>query len=266
MSKYTVELRFLIENNFDLDLKQYPIFDENYRDILNNKIIKHFYFREIGFETAELFKFYLNRTMTEIMPLYNQYYKSCLLEFNPLYNVDKTETFKKDVDDNIVFDGWSTDSADTNQQTTDNKTSNTNSNSTSVTTGNIKTDTDNLDVGSDTPQGMLAIGDIKSHTYASKAQLTDGTQTVNYNNYTVNNKSTSDTTDNDKLISTTDYNDIKATGTNQNQNTVENYTRHVLGKSEGETYSEMLIKFRDTFINVDMMVINELNSLFMLIY
>ena len=95
MSKYTTELRYLIENNFDIGLKTYPIFDENYREVLNTKIINHYFFREIGMETAELFKRYLNTTMCEIMPYYNQLYKSELLEFNPFYNVDKTITADK---------------------------------------------------------------------------------------------------------------------------------------------------------------------------
>ena len=90
MAVYTVQLKTLIENHFDIGLKNYPIFDENYRKILNEKIINHYLFNEIGMETAELFKFYLNTTMREIMPYYNQLYKSELLEFNPLYDADLT--------------------------------------------------------------------------------------------------------------------------------------------------------------------------------
>jgi hypothetical protein len=81
MSNYTVELRQLIQNGYDIGLKDYPIFDEKYRDTLNNKIIMHYWMREIGAETAGLFKLYLNRTMTEIIPYYNQLYKSAQLEF-----------------------------------------------------------------------------------------------------------------------------------------------------------------------------------------
>ena len=66
MSRYTIELRYLIEGNYDLGLKDYPIFDESYREQLNNKIIQHYYFREIGFETEALFKNRLNQKMNEI--------------------------------------------------------------------------------------------------------------------------------------------------------------------------------------------------------
>ena len=71
MSKYTTELRYLIQSGFDLGLRNYPIFDENYRSKLNEKILNHYYMREIGFETAGLFKRYLNVKMEEIMPYYN---------------------------------------------------------------------------------------------------------------------------------------------------------------------------------------------------
>jgi hypothetical protein len=106
MAKYTTEVRTLIESGYDIGLKDYPIFDESYRNVLNNKIIQHYYMREIGFETAALFKFYLNRTMSEIMPLYNQYYESSKLQFNPLDNVHMVEDFHKDssIEDTEIID------------------------------------------------------------------------------------------------------------------------------------------------------------------
>ena len=55
MSNYTVELRQLIQNGYDIGLKDYPIFDESYRETLNNKIIMHYWMRERGAETAGLF-------------------------------------------------------------------------------------------------------------------------------------------------------------------------------------------------------------------
>ena len=75
MSRYTTTIKNLIDNNFDFGLQNYPIFDENYRSVLNKKILNHFYEEEIGFETANLFKFYLNNRMDEIMPKYNLLYE-----------------------------------------------------------------------------------------------------------------------------------------------------------------------------------------------
>ena len=95
MSRYTIELRYLIEGNYDLGLKDYPIFDESYREQLNNKIIQHYYFREIGFETEALFKNRLNQKMNEIMPYYNQMYESSKLKIDPLSTIDLEEVFSR---------------------------------------------------------------------------------------------------------------------------------------------------------------------------
>lgn len=108
MSKYTTEVRFICENQagktesvggasvneiieaartkiFDFD---FPIYDEAYRSVLETKILKHYYTREIGFETVGLWKMWLDKRLNEIMPYYNQLYKSETLEFNPFYDVN----------------------------------------------------------------------------------------------------------------------------------------------------------------------------------
>ena len=277
MSKYTTELRYLIENNFDIGLKDYPIFDENYRESLNQKIINHYYFREIGFETAELFKRYLNNTMNEIMPYYNQLFKSELLEFNPFYNVDKTVTADKN--NNSVSDfvgnisGKNTQTADTeNTQTNNGKQQTTTAaTSTGESVGNSTTTNRNKNVSSDTPQGFLSINSIENETYASAAEMGNA-ESIN------NSKATSNNAENGITDQTT-ADETKATGNSKSNattetdtankttsNDFENYISHVIGKSEGETYSEMLMKFRETFLNIDMMIIDELKTCFMMIY
>ena len=277
MSKYTTELRYLIENNFDIGLKDYPIFDENYRESLNQKIINHYYFREIGMETAELFKRYLNNTMREIMPYYNQLYKSELLEFNPFYNVDKTVTADKN--NNSVSDfvgnisGKNTQTADTeNTQTNNGKQQTTTAaTSTGESVGNSTTTNKNKNVSSDTPQGFLSINSIENETYASAAEMGNA-ESIN------NSKATSNNAENGITDQTT-ADETKATGNSKSNattetdtankttsNDFENYISHVIGKSEGETYSEMLMKFRETFLNIDMMIIDELKTCFMMVY
>ena len=277
VSKYTTELRYLIENNFDIGLKDYPIFDENYRESLNQKIINHYYFREIGMETAELFKRYLNNTMREIMPYYNQLYKSELLEFNPFYNVDKTVTADKN--NNSVSDfvgnisGKNTQTADTeNTQTNNGKQQTTTAaTSTGESVGNSTTTNRNKNVSSDTPQGFLSINSIENETYASAAEMGNA-ESIN------NSKATSNNAENGITDQTT-ADETKATGNSKSNattetdtankttsNDFENYISHVIGKSEGETYSEMLMKFRETFLNIDMMIIDELKTCFMMIY
>lgn len=116
MSKYTTELRFILEDAAGYDASQgyatipeiiekartkifdfdFPIFDENYRATLETKILKHFYTREIGAETVALWKFWLDTRMNEIMPFYNQLYNSELIKFNPLYDTDITTDHRSD--------------------------------------------------------------------------------------------------------------------------------------------------------------------------
>lgn len=144
MAKYTIELGTLLENGFQLDLNSYPIYDEKIRDTLNQLIIDHFYFREIGYETPQLFNFALSRKMREIMPYYNQLYKSESVEFNPLYNIDITETFEQN----------SANSGNTNLKT--DKTS--------------SGENENISVGSDTPQSRITEEEIRNNAYASQVQ------------------------------------------------------------------------------------------------
>lgn len=95
MAKYTTTIKTLIDNNFHFALDSYPIFDENYRTVLNQKILDHYYIHEIGFETAELFNFFLKTKMNEIMPLYNVLYQEQqkMLESDLFRNVNMEENF-----------------------------------------------------------------------------------------------------------------------------------------------------------------------------
>ena len=119
MSNYTTQVRFICESAAGLDASkgadnieeiiqaaipkvfnfEFPIFDESYRNVLETKILKHYYTREIGEETVGLWKFRLNTTLNEIMPFYNQLYRSELLEFNPLYDVDYTRSGNRDTNE-----------------------------------------------------------------------------------------------------------------------------------------------------------------------
>lgn len=277
MAVYTVQLKTLIENHFDIGLKDYPIFDENYRNILNEKIINHYLFNEIGMETAELFKFYLNTTMREIMPYYNQLYKSELLEFNPLYDSDLTTVYDKTNDN--------TSSTETNNQTINKSKATTNGNvenesdsfshsdahSTGDSHGNSVGNGNTKNVHSDTPQGFLSINSIENETYASDATMSKTTDInttmaqshndeIGYANESSHSNSVNNSITNGAATLNSDNNVFNIA------NNFENYVSHVVGKSPGMSYSDLLLRFRDTFLNIDMMIIKELNDCFMLLY
>ena len=105
MAIYTTQLRSIVEqaqtdahvgpDDFTvayarLGLSDYPIFDESYRPYLNDKIIRHYYFQEIGAETAARFAWYVRNTLFEMMPYFNQLYASLNLVTDPITNVKYT--------------------------------------------------------------------------------------------------------------------------------------------------------------------------------
>lgn len=69
-------LRDIVEGyGYDWNMQEYPIFDETYRDILNQKIYDHFRFREVASATPQQFIYFLNRKMNEVMPAINAVYE-----------------------------------------------------------------------------------------------------------------------------------------------------------------------------------------------
>lgn len=295
MSKYTTEVRYICEHFSGLsesvgydDVEQviknclpkvfdfnFPIFDESYRTVLETKILRHYYTREIGLETAGLWKLKLNTKLNEIMPYYNQLYKSELIEFNPLYDVEITRERKiegtgtKDTENGENRDGEN--HAETSQSNTNKVTENDSDNGTvnSVTDGtqNQNTSGSGTKMYSDTPQG--AITDLQAGKYLTNATVDSANNTFsgashdsntqtseNTRNNETNTEGSSDSSNNGEYSSNMDgYSNTTLSNT-------EDYLEHVIGSNGGESFSKRLNDYRATFINIDMMVINELEELF----
>lgn len=277
----------------------FPIFDEAYRNVLCKKILKHYYTREICEETVGLWKFRLDTRMNEIMPYFNKLYKSELLEFNPLYDVDITRKGNKEntAKDNESVDstrvGAGSNETDTTGKTTNTNTSNETSESTSIGTNEGTNNTTNessttsestdnkteRDLYSDTPQGALT--NVENETYLTNARkkLGEGTKSdtgssTGTTNVTVTGKDSNTTTGkvdisasgetNQEGNSTTNYtnNDTFNSSQVKNAESTEDYLETVSGKQGGASYSKMLMEYRDTFLNIDMQVIESLSDLF----
>lgn len=271
MAKYTTELRTICETYagcteqqglnkvddviskalpklFDFD---FPMYDESYRSVLETKIVKHFYTREICAETVGRWKLFLNERLNLIMPYYNQRYKSTLIEFNPMYDVDLTTDHNKD-------NGG-------NSESSSNGTSNTENNRTYGRTdkyernlaenSNNSTNRNDWEYYSDTPQG--GIDGLENNNYLTNATHNADADTSN---------TTSSQTGNDsRSINDTDDTSIQSTGSNNgksNYTDTESYLEHVKGKTAGASFSKMLTEYRNTFINIDNEIINQLNDLF----
>lgn len=339
MSKYTTEVRFICEeaagltesvgytgvnevinkalpNVFNFD---FPIFDEAYRSILEKKILKHYYTREIGLETVGLWKLFLDTKLNEIMPYYNQLYKSQLIEFNPMYDVDLTRdhTLKRleDVKENGTLDAdisrnGTTDTSNTENRTgssdtkgtkkedttndlresvTGETTSNTDINNTNGNTSDANVTRNHTDKYAETPQGGLE--GLTNDTYLTNARITadtdtnkttvsgtdeshgvnttdsstdtDSTTEINVSGTTTETTTTNqDSTATGKTTNTDSENRNQTQSNTKNLNSIDDYIEHVTGKNGGASYSSLLKEFRETFLNIDLLIIDELSDLF----
>lgn len=295
MSKYTTEVRYICEYYASLSESadytsvneiisksrdkifsfDYPIFDENYRTILETKILKRYYTREIGEETVGLWKLRLDTRMNEIMPYYNKLYDSELIKINPLYTTDlkRTKNIEGNTDKNnrVESEGKTTNDKTENTVGTDKKTGTegtTGSNDGTVYTENNKENSSaSTDIYSDTPQGTLS--NMADLTYLTNARKIS-------DNGSVTGKTNTDT--HDDLKTTTTFNTTNSKTNNvtileNNDNTnkktetgkiksVEDYIENVVGY-ENVPASDLILKYRNSLINIDVMIIEELSDLFM---
>lgn len=105
------------------------------KDSLAEKIIDHYYLKDIGFETPAMFKHYAKITMNEIMESKLPLIYSAAIKYDPLVNVDYTEEYS------------------------------------SNTTGSANTS--GLIVGSETPQGQINKAAILNGSYASNTSANE---------------------------------------------------------------------------------------------
>lgn len=247
MSKYTTEVRFICESYAGLSestgqksvnniIKQaipkvfdfdFPIFDEAYREVLCGKILKHYYLREIGLETVGAWKLMLDTKLNEIMPYYNQLYNSEKIKIDPMNDYKLTKNYNKTKNE----------SKNGNSQT-----ESSGSNKAAQNSSNNGTD---YNLYSDTPQGALT--GVDTQEYLTNARKVTNTDTT--------------------TASSTGESDYHEQKTNVDTlNSTDTYIEELSGKIGVKSYSELLKEFRNTFLNIDMMIINELSDLFFGLY
>ena len=241
MSKYTTEVRYICEMNSgypvdkmrDYTVDQiitasrkkifnfsYPIYDESHRAELETKILKHYYTREIGAETFELWRTWLNERMNLIMPEYNPLYKTAdeILD-KMLNNIDVKRDMLREDDFR--------------------KTGNTSGNSNLSETHNSNGET--RDKYSDTPQGT--VGNVDNSTY-----LTD------YRNIT------------NTMGESRNQNANETSASNETNYGNQTITEHEYGYRGNKTYYELLEDYKDKIVNIDRLIIERLENLFMLLW
>lgn len=277
MSKYTTELRWLIESvtadQTNLTIPQritaaapkifnfnYPIWDESYKITLETKILKHYFNKEIGMETVGLWKLYLEERMNLIMPYYNQLYETATKNYDYMSDVNSSETYtanktNKETADFTLTGNLTGSTTDIGKDTI---------NSTSKTTDNGSRDSDttinNKNLESDLPQANYANLD-----YGTNLVESEQTEALHDTTNNVSNFAADSTTDRNNTTNASQ--DTSQTTKNiVDGNADETYTRTRKGAFGGKSLTELMMEYRQSIINIDNMIINELSDLFMLIY
>lgn len=248
----TVELGDIVASGVDVWAFEYPVPAETVhyngktakvpfdKKAFEQKILDHYRFRQIGQETVGRWLHYFRTRIREIMPYYVQLYEFEAKWFNvddPLesYNLKEEYTGKD------VLDAEGTSKLDNRgkvetKRIADNQTEN-----------NI--DRSNTRKFSDTPQGTIDNLD----SYMSEATQETGKDTDVQ-------KLTRDETD---TMTDTTGNDAEYT---QDHTTDKTYTLTRRGNIGVQPLGGEVQNIRDAFINIDLMVINELKDLFLQVY
>lgn len=258
MSKYTTQLRFIVEMNsneghsikqriqqalpkiFDFD---YPVFN-NHKQELETKIVMHNYNKEICTETFGLWKLYLEERMNLIMPYYNELYKTVNLEYEWLNDIDVIEDYKQNkTTSGNVIDNTMGKIKDSGAETTNSTIDENNSVNGTKTTKDLRSDCpqanyNNLDYATELHDVNSTDNNTSTHTATS--------------NGVVDKNNTTDTTSNSNTSSSSTGN--------------ENFTRSHKGLNGSKSRTQLNIEYRESIINIDNMIIDELKDLFMMIY
>ena len=286
MSKYTTEVRFICEeaagleesvglngvqevldNSYNkiFDVARIPMYKdetEEHRANLYKKILGHYYTREIGYETAGLWKFKLNQKMIEIMPYYNRMYESAEIQFNPMLDVDYTREYAGNRTESREISGEADRNTDTTLRHERQYEQGNDTSSNAVNNAG-----DNWTLFSDTPEGgITGIENAGSgNSVGNNAYLTNATHVMNTpEEQTV-------TTTHGTITETYNPNGDKADNVNEHAETASTeategedaHTESVKGKMSGASYSKLLEEYRKTILNIDMLVIDALGDLFL---
>lgn len=292
MSKYTTQLRWIVEQEQGkvpysnehrytrdtwkkIGLADYELFEPEYRETLNAKIIDHFYFREIGFETAAQFAWYIRRTMQEIMPYYNKLYEIQAMMTEPL-----RDWYRHGVrDENNVADGITheTEAWDGEDESTKTKTGTVTEvfdgceshNGTDTTIVDDDATSHNRNVFQDTPMSLLdntTSPTVEGLDYATNVTYNDGTTTDDTttrltHGHGIDRDDTTTTTFNTTDADTIEYGkSIGRDGTSKKTD-VGNSTWDEYGMNTSQ--AKLLMEWKKAWVNIDLEIIEQLETCFM---
>jgi len=245
-----VELRHLLKTNFELFDFDYDFDDLQMKEEIEQAVIEHYFFSEIGQETPDRFKHIFEHRFKSIIQYYNELHNTTLLKYNPLINYEMTEALER-------LGNLSSDTTQENNTNTD-QTYNDKTNSTSsmntIGSGNSDETEHGDNKNLDYPQNTIS-GD-----YRSDQQQNDVTRNKNESSTSEQTSAGEGTSSGSTLGSTTG-----TLTSNTTNNQKENYQKTIEGMT-GRTYQELIRLERENIIRIKSMIIEELKPCFMLIY
>lgn len=222
----------------------YPIWAESYKPVLERKIIMKYFTKEICSEDVGEWKIFLEQRMNEIMPYYNEVYKTVSKEFEWLVDMDNSETYEGNKMQTGTINGTLT------GKTTGNDTGTSTTNI--IDTGETVDTSKAKDLKSDLPQA-----NYNNLDYGTSLNEIDTTGT----NKSIRDSSTNAT---NTLDSTSEVNTNNNTSTNANAN--DTYSRIRKGLSGSRSLTQLNVEYRESLINIDKMIVDELKDLFMTLW
>lgn len=225
----------------------YPIFDVRYQEQIESNIIRHFYFREIGFETFGMFKVKLHDKMVTVMPSINEMYESIITDGHKIFDFsDGGET--RDYDETTSgSDSKTTSGAYDKDETTADK------QEIEVVDGNKRGE-------NDTPQNAIPQG-WGNNTYLTKYEYQDHTQTRRVKNIQADSQGKI----NNGAIFHWDHG--TNSGTESGSNTGKRkYLETIYKIGDSHKNYEFLLEMENKLVSVETVLFESLESLFMQIW
>lgn len=234
--------------------------DKTGLDDFKNLFLRKNYMKQIGQETTAQFKLYVQARLMEKMPLYKQLYESTLLEYDPLINrklrttTTESENEERGKESENIVSTTATGTAEENN--------NSNRSGTSVEQRNseasMSTETNNQSVHSENPEITMANKDYASSMDRErKAESGNGNENVE-GNKTVNDNATEHNTSDSNASS------------HETGNLSENENREINKKGNetiegfyGDSQADAILKYRETILNLNEMICNDMNDLFL---
>lgn len=281
----------IIENGkdkfFDFTFPWYAE-DNTGLDDFKNLFLRKNYMKQIGQETTAQFKLYVQARLMEKMPLYKQLYDSTLIEYDPLIN-RKLKTTKDEVENKDKGkESENSVTTNANGQTTETNTSNReatgegNQTSNSIQEGSqtvdssqegtMHSDVNNQSVHSENPEITMANKDYAS-TMDREKKTEDQTNNQSGNENTSNNQTTNETTNRtqgvNEDITENNKSNSEATSTEEGKlSESEKEERNLQGNEViegfyGESQADAILKYRETILNLNEMICNDMNDLFL---